>query len=388
MLGKLLIKKFIPQNINNPKARAAGATLSSITGIVCNVLLFLIKFIAGSLTGSVSIVSDAFNNLSDCASCIVALLGGVLASKPADKDHPFGHGRIEYLAAMIIAVLIMLVGAELMRDSVSKIITPVSVSFSIPALLILLCSIAVKLWMAVFNTRLGKMFDSSVILAAAKDSRNDIVATSAAAIALVSSRFTDLPIDGIAGAVVSLFILKCGFDIIKETVDDLLGRPADEETVQSIKKLILAHTKVLNVHDLIIHNYGPSHMMGSCHVEVDSRESFCTVHDLVDHIERRIYEETHIHMTIHMDPANAENEETKACKAFVSKLLTGLDKNLSIHDFRLETKDSSTEVSFDVEVPFECRYKNEQLRSIITAELQGFNSCYVPVITFDIGAEC
>lgn len=383
MLTRLLVKKFIPKNAPVAKTRAAYSTLSSVTGMVCNIILFITKYIAGTISGSVSIISDAFNNLSDCASCIVALLGGLLASKPADKNHPFGHGRIEYLATMTIAVLIMLMGVELMSDSISKIISPKPLTISIPVFLILIFSIAVKLWMAIFNTHLGKAIDSSVILAAAKDSKSDIIATSAALAALPISYYTPLPIDGIAGAVVSLFILKAGFDIIRDTLNDLLGKPGDSKTAESINKLILAHKKIIDVHDLMIHNYGPGNSFGSCHVEVNGSESFYAVHDLVDHIEKRILEETGISMTIHMDPVDTGSTTVKSCKEFTKKLISGLDKRLTLHDFRLTEKSEYTEVSFDLVVPFDCAYKNEQLQSIIAKELHDLDSCYRPLITFD-----
>lgn len=383
MLTRLLVKKFIPKNAPVSKTRAAYSTLSSVTGMVCNIILFITKYIAGTISGSVSIISDAFNNLSDCASCIVALLGGLLASKPADKNHPFGHGRIEYLAAMTIAVLIMLMGVELMSDSISKIISPKPLTISIPVFLILIFSIALKLWMAIFNTHLGKAIDSSVILAAAKDSKSDIIATSAALVALPISYYTPLPIDGIAGAVVSLFILKAGFDIVRDTLNDLLGKPGDSKTAESINKLILAHKKIIDVHDLMIHNYGPGNSFGSCHVEVNGSESFYAVHDLVDHIEKRILEETGISMTIHMDPVDTGSTTVKSCKEFTKKLISGLDKRLTLHDFRLTEKSEYTEVSFDLVVPFDCAYKNEQLQSIIAKELHDLDSCYRPLITFD-----
>ncbi len=383
MLSNILIKKFIPKSADSQKARTAYTTLSSVTGIICNVLLFIMKLAAGMLSGSVSIVSDAFNNLSDCASCIVALLGGYLAAKPADKAHPFGHGRIEYLAAMTIAVFIMLVGFELLTDSVSKIINPVPLEFSLPALIVLIVSILIKLWMSFFSTKLGKLADSAVILAAAKDSRNDIIATSAAAVSLIVSPFTNFPIDGFAGIIVSLFILKCGFDIIRDTADDLLGKPADYKIVKHIKDIILAHEKIINVHDLIIHNYGPSHIMGSCHVEINGEESFRAVHELVDHIEKRIFEDTNINMTIHMDPVDPNCEETIKCREFISALLSGLDKSLSFHDLRLTEKPDGKEISFDLVVPFECVYKNEQLRSIIAEELYHLDSKYSLSVTFD-----
>ncbi|MGN0631499.1 MAG: cation diffusion facilitator family transporter [Ruminococcus sp.] len=383
MLTKFLIKHFIPKNAPSAKVRASYSLLSSITGIICNITLFATKYFAGVLSGSVSIISDAFNNLSDCASCIVALLGGLLASKPADKDHPYGHGRIEYIAAMIIAVLIMLMGFELLSDSVSKIISPEPLNFSLPALFILIFSISVKLWMSFFNIRLWKDTESPVILAAAKDSRSDITATSAALITLLVSRFTSLPIDGIAGTLVSLFILKSGFDIIRETLDDILGKPGDKETADTVKGIILSHEKIIDIHDLMIHSYGPENIYGSCHVEINGEESFYSVHELVDHIEKRIKLETGINMTIHMDPVDTENKSVNACKLYIKRIISGLDENLTFHDMHLAEKDDCTEVSFDLVVPFGCSYKNEQLQSIIAKELSLLDPCYKAVITFD-----
>ncbi|MDE6020898.1 MAG: cation diffusion facilitator family transporter [Ruminococcus sp.] len=383
MLTKLLVKKFIPKNAPTNKIRAAYGTLSSVTNIICNVTLFIIKYIAGIISGSVSITSDAFNNLSDCASCTVALFGGLLASKPADKKHPFGHGRIEYLAAMIIAAFIMIMGFELLSDSVSKIFSPKPVKPSVAVFVILAISIAVKLWMAAFNTNLGKAINSSVILAAAKDSKSDIIATSTALIALPISYFTSLPIDGIAGAVVSVFILKSGFDIIHDTLDDILGKPGSSEIAASINELILSHKKILGVHDLIIHNYGPGKSFGSCHIEISRSESFYTAHDLTNHIEKRIMETTGISMTIHMDPVDTKSIGVQSCKEFLTELIADLDRRLTIHDLRLFEKNDATEVNFDLVVPFDCDYKNEQLQSIIAKELKCLDPCYKPVITFD-----
>ncbi len=383
MLTKFLVKTFIPKNATISKTRAAYGSLSSITGIICNVFLFITKYAAGVISGSVSIISDAFNNLSDCASCMVALLGGLLASKPADKNHPFGHGRIEYLSAMIIAVFIMLMGFELLSDSVSKIISPQAVKPSVVVFIILAFSIAVKLWMALFNTHLGKTINSSVILAAAKDSKSDIIATSAALISLLTSYFTSLPIDGIAGAAVSVFILKSGFDIIRDTIDDLLGKPESAETAEAINKLIMSNEKVLGVHDLMIHKYGPGSSFGSCHVEIDGNENFCAVHELVDHIEKQIEKEMKINMTIHMDPVDTENSALRSYKEFTKELLIGLDKKLTLHDFRVSKNESCTYINFDLVVPFNCGYKNEQLQSIITKELSDIDPLCKVEITFD-----
>ena len=271
-----LIKTFIKnsENTENPKIRQKYGTLSSIVGIICNVLLFLIKYAMGTLSHSISIVSDAFNNLSDCAGCLVTLLGYKMASKPADKNHPFGHGRMEYLTSLIIAALIIFVGIELLKNSVEKIINPVEIRFSFAVLFSLVFSIAVKLWMAVFNAELGKKINSSVLTATAKDSKSDVIATSATLIALICSLFTALPVDGVMGLLVSVFILKSGYDIVKDTVDELLGKPADPEIINNIKEYVLKNDKIIGIHDLIIHSYGPGNIIGSCHVEVKSNESF------------------------------------------------------------------------------------------------------------------
>lgn len=385
MLTRILIQRFISNadDTDSPAVRKSYGTLSSVTGIICNIILFILKLATGILSGSVSIVSDAVNNLSDCAGCIVTFFGYKLAAKPADKDHPFGHGRAEYLAAMLIAVMVMLMGFTLLKDSVQKIIEPEAVTFHTASLLALFFSIAVKLWMAAFNTKLGKRINSSVMLAAAKDSRSDVIATSAAACSLIASCFTDFPVDGYAGVLVSFFILKAGFDIIKDTLDDLLGRPADKEKVCCIRQLALAHEKVIDVHDIVLHNYGPAHTLGSCHLEISSEESFCAVHELADHIEKRIWEETGINMTIHTDPVEIDNQTARECREFILKLISGLDRGLSIHDFRLVKVNCRTCVTFDLVVPFDCTYKKEQLRDIIDTELHRIDPEFDSAITFD-----
>ncbi len=385
MLTQMLVKKCIKNyaDTKNPQVRKAYGTLSSITGILCNVTLFVLKYIMGTLSGSITIISDAFNNLSDSASCLVTLLGFKLAAKPADKDHPFGHGRIEYLTSMIIAVLIMLMGFELLRDSAGKIFHPQPTVFHPVVLISLLFSIALKLWMSAFNNCLGKTVESSVMLGVAKDSRSDVIATSVAVLALLLSPFTDFPVDGVCGILVSFFVLKAGFEIIRDTLDDLLGRPADAETVQRLETLVKAHERIIDIHDLMIHNYGPGHMLGSCHVEVRSDENFCVIHDLVDHIEKRIWEELHINMTIHMDPIETDNAVVNECKAMMLQIVHGLDAQLSLHDFRMVSGETHTNVIFDLVVPFDCTYKNAQLGEMIDTELHRTHPHYCTVITYD-----
>lgn len=381
----LLIKTFIknPDDIENPRVRQKYGTLSSLVGIICNLILFSIKYIVGALSHSISIVSDAFNNLSDCAGCLVTLLGYKMASKPADKDHTFGHGRIEYLTSLTIAVLIIFVGIELLKNSIEKIVNPEEIKFSLFVLFSLIFSIAVKLWMAFFNTKLGRKINSSVMIATAKDSKSDVIATSATLIALICSLFTKLPIDGIMGFVVSVFILKSGYDIVKDTVDELLGKPADPEVVNQIKKYVLKNDKIIGIHDLIIHSYGPGNMIGSCHVEVKSNEVFTEVHDIVDSIEREIYNDMNILMTIHMDPIEVDDQLTNNTKKLVNKIINSIDPALHIHDFRIVSGESHTNLIFDLVVPFECKYSHQQLKQRIDDLLSKENINYYTVIVFD-----
>ena len=406
-----LIKTFIKnsENTENPKIHQKYGTLSSIVGIICNVLLFLIKYAMGTLSHSISIVSDAFNNLSDCAGCLVTLLGYKMASKPADKnhplsdaassivtiigfklskkpadaEHPFGHGRMEYLTSLIIAALIIFVGIELLKNSVEKIINPVEIRFSFAVLFSLVFSIAVKLWMAVFNAELGKKINSSVLTATAKDSKSDVIATSATLIALICSLFTALPVDGVMGLLVSVFILKSGYDIVKDTVDELLGKPADPEIINHIKEYVLKNDKIIGIHDLIIHSYGPGNMIGSCHVEVKSNESFTEVHDIVDSIEREIHNNLNILMTIHMDPIEVNDMLTNKCKKLVNNIIHSIDSSLDLHDFRIVSGESHTNLIFDLVVPFECKYSNEELKQKIDMQLSKENINYYTVIVFD-----
>ena len=380
-----LIKTFIKnsENTENPKIRQKYGTLSSIVGIICNVLLFLIKYAMGTLSHSISIVSDAFNNLSDCAGCLVTLLGYKMASKPADKNHPFGHGRMEYLTSLIIAALIIFVGIELLKNSVEKIINPVEIRFSFAVLFSLVFSIAVKLWMAVFNAELGKKINSSVLTATAKDSKSDVIATSATLIALICSLFTALSVDGVMGLLVSVFILKSGYDIVKDTVDELLGKPADPEIINHIKEYVLKNDKIIGIHDLIIHSYGPGNMIGSCHVEVKSNESFTEVHDIVDSIEREIHNNLNILMTIHMDPIEVNDMLTNKCKKLVNNIIHSIDSSLDLHDFRIVSGESHTNLIFDLVVPFECKYSNEELKQKIDMQLSKENINYYTVIVFD-----
>jgi cation diffusion facilitator family transporter len=384
-MTEMLIKKFIknPEDIDNLKVRRSYGTLSSFVGIICNIFLFCAKYLLGTFSNSISIVSDAFNNLTDSAGCIVTLLGYKMSSKPADKNHPFGHGRMEYLSTLTIAIIILMVGFELLKNSFSKIIHPDELKFSIITIISLILSVCLKLWMSCFNNKLGKKINSGVLIATSKDSKTDAVATSATIIAIITSLFTKFPVDGVIGILVSIFIMKSGYDIIKDTIDDLLGKPADPELVKSIKEYIQQSDKIIGIHDLIIHNYGPGNMIASCHAEVRSDEDFIAVHDSIDIIEREIYSKLNILMTIHMDPVEVDNELVNKCKSRILEIVETIDDSLCIHDFRIVTGETHTNLVFDLVVPYGFKYKNEDIKKIIDDNLKDDEIKYFTVITFD-----
>ena len=381
----LLIKIFVKnyEDVKNVKVREKYGVLSSVVGIVCNILLFGVKFLIGSLANSISIISDGFNNLSDCASCFVTLFGYKLAAKPADKDHPFGHGRIEYLTSLVIAVAIMLVGFELFKSSVNAIINPSDVSFSVIALTTLIISILIKIWMGFFNRKMGNKIDSDVMRATAADSFSDVFATIATVIALVASIFTSAPVDGVMGIIVSILIFKAGYEIIKETVDKLLGGPADEALVNAIKEIVDDTPVALGMHDLIIHSYGPGYNIGSFHIEIDSNCDIMEVHDKIDDLERFIYDKLGVLITIHMDPVETNNEHVKMCKQMINEIVSNIDAKLSMHDFRVVAGPGHTNLIFDVVVPYDCSYSEDEIKLMIDKKLEGKDEVFYTVITFD-----
>ena len=380
-----LVRKFVkePENVDSPKTRESYGTLSSFVGIACNVTLFVVKYAMGIMSNSIAVISDAFNNLSDSASCIITLFGYKMAAKPADKDHPFGHGRIEYLTSLIISAIIVIMGFELFRDSAAKIFHPEDVKFSWIVLASLVLSIALKFWMSHFNNILGHKINSTVMIATAKDSKNDVIATSATVVAVIASLFTKLPVDGIMGVIVSAFILKAGYGIIKDTVDDLIGKPADEELVAKIQEIIMSDERIIGIHDLLIHSYGPGSLIGSCHVEVRCNDDFVMLHDAVDVAEHRINHELGVLMTIHMDPVDVDDQKVNECRSMVRSIIKNISEDLSIHDFRLVSGETHTNLIFDLVVPYDIKFTDQQLKEIIDDKLSFQPVNYYTVITFD-----
>ncbi len=381
LLLRLFVKDY--RNTEDPKVRGAYGKLAGVVGIVCNLLLFAGKLIAGLLSGSVAITADAVNNLSDASSSLVTLLGFKLAERPADEEHPYGHARLEYLSGLAVAALILVIGVELGKSSIEKIINPETVLFSWLTLAILIGSILVKLWMALFCYKLGKKIDSATLTATAMDSRNDVISTSAVLLGCLVGHFFGLQIDGYIGTLVALFIIWSGCGIAKETISPLLGKQADAELVKSISDLIMSHEKILGIHDLMVHDYGPGQCFASVHAEMDSRENPLDCHDIIDDIERDALRELRVHLVIHYDPIVTDDEELNQMRALVSAELKQIDPQLTMHDFRMVRGPGHTNLIFDLVIPYSMENRKKELKERIDERVQFEDKRYYTVITFD-----
>ncbi len=382
LLLRLFVKDFKQKDA--PKVRSAIGRLSGVTGIACNALLFAGKLVAGILSGSVSIIADAMNNLSDAASAIVTLIGFKLAEKPADKHHPYGHARYEYLSGLAVAGMILIIGFELGKTSVEKIIRPEAVAFTLPTVVILLVSVAVKLWLHFFNRRLGKYIGSGTLLAAAADSRNDVITTAAVLVAGVVEYFTKWRIDGYVGLVVALFILYSGIAMAKETISPLLGEAASPELRQLILQVMQSDPRVLGFHDLMVHDYGPGQRFASLHVEMDQKEDPLLCHEIIDNLERQCLEKHNVHLVIHYDPIVTDDEEQEQLRSYLRQVLSQMDERLNMHDFRMVRGKGHTNLIFDISLPLTWREREDEIRQGIEKALAELNQGkFYTVITFD-----
>ena len=358
-MTNFLVRCFVKdaENVGDPAVRSAYGKMAGICGIAANVLLFLGKLFAGVLSGAVSVIADAFNNLSDAASAVITLLGFKLAEAPPDDEHPFGHGRMEYLSGLILGVLILLAGFELGKSSVGKIFHPEATDASWLALGILIAAIAVKLWMAVFYKNIGTRIQSDTVLATGKDSRNDVLSTSFVLVAVLVEKFTGLKIDGYVGLLVAVLVLLTGISVMKESISPLLGQAPDPEMVEEIREMVLSYDGVVGIHDLMIHNYGPGRVIISLHAEVPAHEDILKSHDVIDCIEADMMKRFRAVACIHMDPVEVGNEAVDRLKVLTETVLGDIDERLSLHDFRVVFGETHTNVLFDVVIPF--GYKEE-----------------------------
>ncbi len=380
-----LVKHFIKdsENTGNLKVREAYGTLGSITGIVVNIILAIAKYFAGIISGSISVTADAINNLSDAGSSIISLVGVKLSAKPADKDHPYGHGRVEYISALAVSFVVLLMGIELFKSSVDKIINPVPVKFNILSLIILAVSILAKLWLGFFNKKLGEKINSAPMMAVMKDSFSDCLATGVALIAIVVSAFSDISIDGYLGVIVAGFIFLAGFNILKETMADLLGKPADKAFTQEIENKILSYDKIVGVHDMIIHDYGPGRKFASAHAEVSSQDDIMEIHDIIDLAERDILNEYGIVISIHTDPIVTDDERINSLKKMTVTIVKEISDEMSIHDFRVVDGPTHTNLIFDLIAPHKFHMSNEKIRKTIEDKLSKIDERYFVVITIE-----
>ena len=367
------------------KGRQAVGMRASVVGIALNTLLCAAKAAIGLAAGSISIVADAVNNLSDAASNIISLLGFKLASKPADAGHPYGHGRYEYLAGLSVAVLVLVVGVELARGSIEKLLNPAPVEYSAVLVAVLLLSISVKLWMMLFNAQVGKEIDSGVLAAASVDSRNDVITTAAVLAAAGVSYFSGLELDGWVGLAVAAFILWSGVELVRDAVDPLLGKPADPETIKLIENKMLSHKGILGIHDLIVHDYGPGRVFASIHAEVDSSVDILTSHELIDAIEQDFLKNEGLAVVIHLDPIVTSDARVSKLRKWISEDVAQIDPRLSIHDLRIVPGENRTNVIFDCYEPYAVEIGEDELKTMISQHVSEKFPQYFCVIKIDRG---
>lgn len=389
-MTKLLLKLFVKDydKKENSAVRGKVGTLSGIVGILANAVLCAGKLIIGTISGSVSITADAMNNLSDAASSIVTLIGFKLAEKPADADHPYGHARYEYLSGLAVAAMVLVIGFELAKTSVTKILHPEDVAFSIPLVIVLVGSVLVKLWLSLFNTTLGKHIDSAALLATAADSRNDVISTLVVLAAALLEKFTGFRVDGYMGLAVAVFILYSAVGLAKETISPLLGESASPELSGVIADIMEAEPRVLGYHDLMVHDYGPGQRFGSLHVEMDRAEDPLSCHELIDDLERLCLEKHNIHLVIHYDPVVIGDPEQDSLRGTIYDALQTVDDRLNLHDFRLVRGASHTNLIFDIALPSDLSGKEGLIGKTIDKALtdRGDDMKYYTVITFDAEA--
>ena len=389
-MTKLLLKMFVKnhENTEDTAVRSAVGRLSGIVGILCNVILCAGKLFIGTVSGSVSITADAMNNLSDAASSIVTLIGFKLAERPADAEHPYGHARYEYLSGLAVAAMVLMIGFELGKTSIQKILNPQSVAFSIPLVIVLVGSVLVKLWLSLFNSTLGKKIDSAALLATAADSRNDVISTLVVLAAALVEKFSGYRVDGYMGLAVAVFIFISAVQLAKDTISPLLGESASPELAKLVADMLEAEPRVLGFHDMMVHDYGPGQRFGSLHVELDRAEDPLACHELIDDLERLCLEKYNIHLVIHYDPVVVGDPEQDSLRGTILGALQTVDERLTLHDFRMVRGEHHTNLIFDVTLPADLAGREKEIGRTVDLALadRGDAMKYYTVITFDAEA--
>lgn len=388
MLSRLLVKRFIKNsaNVTDEKVRNSYGFLAGIIGIIINFTLFMIKLSVGLIVGSIAVMADAFNNLSDAASSLITILGFKLSSMPADAEHPFGHGRLEYISALMVAFMVMLVGFQFIKTSFDRVMNPEPVIFQLIPFILILVSITFKIWLSSFNKFIGKTIDSSALKAAGIDALGDVVTSSTVALSLLASKFTSFPIDGYIGILVALAILWSGYSLVKETISPLLGEAPDPKLVKDIQEGVMSYEYITGVHDLIIHNYGPGKCMASIHAEIPSDINIMKIHDVIDRAEREISEKLNIYLVIHMDPISMDTKEILEARTEVEKIIKYNPLIKSMHDFRIVGEKENKNLIFDIVVDTAALRKvmpEHELKEKIISDIKDIHPQYNCIITLD-----
>lgn len=388
MISQFLVKKFIKdsENTASKKVRNSYGFLGGIIGIIVNFLLFLIKFSVGTLVSSIAVTADAFNNLSDTASSIITIVGFNMANKPADEEHPFGHGRIEYLSALVVAFMVMLVGFQFVKTSFDRIMNPEAIKFEWIPFILLIISIFLKVWLSFFNKFIGNKIDSTALKASAVDALGDVFTSSCVAISLLAAKFTTIPIDGYVGILVALFIIYSGFSLVKETINPLLGEAPDPKLVKDINSMLLSYDYITGIHDLVIHNYGPGRCMASVHAEIPSDIDIMKIHNIIDKAEREISKELGVYLVIHMDPICLSNDEIREAHNEVSKIIKYNPLIKSMHDFRIVGEGNEKNLIFDIVVNSKALNKimdENALKKDLIKSIKDIHPQYNCIITID-----
>ena len=385
-MGNFLFKKFIKnyEDVKDPKVRDSYGKLAGIVGILSNLLLCVMKMLVGFISGSIAIVADAVNNLADASSSVITLAGFKLAALPEDEEHPYGHARIEYIAGMVVSLIIIVVGVELGKSSFDKILHPEPLEFSLSVVIVLLIAIAIKVWQAMFNISAGKKINSLTLVATGTDSRNDVIATSAVLISIIAGYVLDMQIDGYMGVLVALFIIWSGISLVRETISPLLGEAPDPALVKEIENITLSFEGVIGIHDLVVHNYGPGKIFASIHIEVDSAVDVMISHDLMDNIERRLQKDLNIFVTAHMDPVNLSDPNRDSLSRIIADAIAGLDGVLNFHDLRIVPGHTHTNVVFDVVLSPDCKLSKDEITELLCSKVSEYNSTFFCVISYDM----
>ena len=384
-MKNFIIKKFVKnvEDTKNPVVRERYGSVAGVVGIISNLILCAFKITTGVIFSSIAILADGINNLADASGSLITLIGFKLAGRKPDKDHPYGHGRTEYLTGLVVSVMVLVIGVSLLKTSIEKTINPEPLEFSILTIVVLVVAIAIKLWQTSFNVSIGKIINSDALLATAADSRNDVISTSAVLLSVIIGKFASINLDGPVGIIVALFIIWSGIGLVKETIAPILGQAPDPELVKGIEEIVTSDEYTLGIHDLIVHDYGPGRLFASLHIEVDGAKDIFEIHDRIDNLEYKVYQELGVMLSIHMDPVDTKDPNVFRAKEYLEELVRDTDGVINFHDVRVVSGPTHTNVVFDIVVDFDCKHKDEELQKIFYEGLKKYDKSFNAVMTID-----